>query len=170
MICYFWESFKPSIKVKIEQQDRASTYFKGMVQKMVNADAKAGLRSSIIVQDTNSRCPKNHCLSQNTSAKVQTQGSTVKKSKPEEFKPKDSKPVNGKTPALPRTNKPGKTSHQNKKKKYLKKKQDRKNSTPVIRDNAIEGKKKRNDRVNAKCYNCQKKGYFAWNCLKSLKK
>ena len=49
MICYFWEGLKPSIKVEIEQQDRALTSFKEMVQKAVNAEAKTGLRSSIIV-------------------------------------------------------------------------------------------------------------------------
>ena len=88
---------------------------------------------------------------------MQTQGSTVKKSKPEEFRPKDLKPANGKTPAPPCTNEPGKTSRQDKKKEYLKKKRDRKNSTPVTGDNAMKGEKKRNDRGDKKCYNCQKR-------------
>ena len=81
-------------------------------------------------------CPK---------TKVQTQGSTAKESKPKESRLKDSKLANGKTPALPRTNEPGKTSRQDKKKEYLKKKRDRKNSTPATKDNAIEGEKKRNN-------------------------
>ena len=49
MIHYFQESLKPSIKIEMEQQDRASTSFKEMVQRAVNAEAKAGLRSSTIV-------------------------------------------------------------------------------------------------------------------------
>ena len=72
MICYFWEGLKSSIKVEIEQQDRALTSFEEMVQRAVNAEAKAGLRSSIMVRDADSRCPRGHCPSQNTSTKVQT--------------------------------------------------------------------------------------------------
>ena len=108
----------------MEQQDRASTSFKEMVQRAVNAEAKAGLRLSIMVRNVDFRCPRSHHLSQNTSTKVQTQGSIVKKSKPKESRPKDSKPANGKTPALPRTNEPKKISRQDKKKEYLKKKRD----------------------------------------------
>ena len=122
-----------------------------------------------MVRDADSRCPRGHCLSQNTSTKVQTQGSTAKKSKPEESRPKDSKVADGKTPVLPRTYKPGKTSCQDKKKEYLKKKRDWKNSTPATGDNAIEDEKKRNDQGDKKCYNCQKKSYFARNCPKLLK-
>ena len=135
-----------------------------MAQKAVNTEAKAGLRSSIMVQDTDSCCPKGHCLFQNTSTKVQTQGLTIKKSKPKESRPKDSKPANGKTPTPPCTDKPGKTSCQDKKKEYLKKKRDRKNFIPATKDNAIKGEKKRNNRGDGKCYNCQKKGHFARNC------
>ena len=134
------------------------------MQRAVNAEAKAGLRSSIMVWDADSRCPRDHRPSQNTSTKVQTQGSTAKESKPKESKPKDLKLANGKTPAPPRTNKPKKTSCQNKKKEYLKKKRDRKNSTPATGDNAIEDEKKRNNQGDEKCYNCQKKGHFARNC------
>ena len=98
-----------------------------------------------MVWDADSRCPKSHCLSQNTSAKVQIQGSTAKKFKYKEFRSKDLKPANRKTPTPLRTNKPEKTFHQDKKKEYFKKKRDRKNSTPTIEDNAIKSEKKRND-------------------------
>ena len=135
-----------------------------MVQKAVNVEAKTGLKSSIMVRDADSRCPRDHRPSQNPSTKVQTQGSIIKESKPEESTPKDLKSADGKTPAPSRTNEPGKTSYQDKKKEYLKKKRDRKNSIPATRDNAIEGEKKRNDQSDEKCYNCQKKGHFARNC------
>ena len=94
---------------------------------------------------------------------MQTQDSTAKESKPEESRPKDLKLADEKTPALPRTNKLGKTSCQDKKKEYFKKKRDWKNSTLAIGDNAIEGEKKQNNWGNRKCYNCQKKGHFARN-------
>ena len=125
-----------------------------MAQKAVNAKAKTDLWSSIMVWDVDSRCRKGHRPSQNNSAKVQTQSSTAKESKPEESRPKDSKPANEKTLTLPRTNEPEKTSLQDKKKEYLKKKWDRKNSTPDTGDNTIEGEKKRNNRSNRKCYHC----------------
>ena len=144
----------------MEQQDRASTSFMEMVQMAVNAKAKASLRSSIMVWDVDSRCLKGHCPSQNTSTKVQTQGSTVKVSKPKNFRLKDLKPPDEKTPAPPRINEPRKTSCHNKKKEYLKKKRDQKNSTSATEDNAIEGEKKRNNQGDKKCYNCQKKGPF----------
>ena len=73
---------------------------------------------------------------------MQTQGLTAKKSKPKKSRPKDLKPANEKTLALPRINKPKKTFHQDKKKKYLKKKRDWKNSTPATEVTAIKGKKK----------------------------
>ena len=139
------------------------------MQRIINVEAKAGLRSSIMIRDADSRCPRGHYPSQNTFFKVQTQGSIAKKSKPKEFRLKDSKPANGKTPAPPHINEPGKTSRQDKKKKYFKKKRNRKNSTLAIGDNIIEGEKKRNNQSNKKCYNCQKKGHFARNCSKPLK-
>ena len=129
------------------------TSFEEMMQRAVNAETKAGLKSSIMVRDADFHCPRGHCPSQNTSTKVQTQGSTVKKSKSEVSRPKNLKPADEKTPVPPRTNKPGKIFHQDKKKEYLKNKRDRKNSTPATRDNAIEDEKKRNNRGDGKCYN-----------------
>ena len=72
MICYFWEGLKSSIKVEIEQQNRASTSFEEIVQRMVNAEAKTSLRLSIMVQDADFCYPRGHRLSQNTSTKMQT--------------------------------------------------------------------------------------------------
>ena len=107
-----------------------------------------------MVRNTDFHYPRIYHLSQNTSTKVQTQGLTAKESKPKESRPKNLKPANGKTLAPPRTNELGKTSCQDKKKEYLKKKRDRKNSTPATEDNAIEGEKKRNNQGDEKCYNC----------------
>ena len=92
MICYFWKDLKPSIKVEIEQQNRKSMNFEEMMQKAVNAEAKTVLRSSIMVQDSDARCPRSHRPSHNTSLKMQTKGSkdSFCSKKP---KPKDPKPV-----------------------------------------------------------------------------
>ena len=75
---------------------------------------------------------------------MQIVGLTTKDSKPEEFKPKDSKLANEKTPAPPCTDESGKTFCQNKKKEYYKKRRDRKNSTPATKDNVIKSENKQN--------------------------
>ena len=61
---------------------------------------------------------------------------------PKESRPKDLKPANRKTLAPPYINELEKTSCQNKKKEYLKKKRDQKNSTLATGDNVIKGEEK----------------------------
>ena len=70
MICYFRESFKPSIKVKIEKQNRESMNFEKMVQRIVNVVAKSGLRSSTMVQDLDIRYSKDHHFSNSIPSKM----------------------------------------------------------------------------------------------------
>ena len=159
MICYFQKGLKPSIKIEMEQQDRASTSFEEIVQKAVNAEAKVGLRSSIIVWNSDARCFRGHRPSHNTSSKVQTKGTTAKEPRVKEPRPKEAKPANGKAPAPPRSDEPIKPTRQEKKKEYWKKKQDLKNSSLTNGNNPIKGKK--GDR---KYYNCQKNGHIARNC------
>lgn len=84
---------------------------------------------------------------------------------PKKFRLKKLKLANKKTFAIFCLNfiEPRKIFCQGKKNKSLKKKQERKNSTLATRNNIIEGKKKRDD----KCYNRQKKCYFAKNYFES---
>ena len=159
IICYFQEGLKPSIKIEIKQQNRASTSFIEIVQRAVNPEVKAGLKSSTMVRDSDARCPRGHCPSHNTSSKVQTQRIAAKEPRAKEPKPKEAKQANGKAYAPLRSDKPVKPTCQEKKKEYRKKKQDRKNSSPATGNNVIEGKK-----GDEKCYNCRKKGYIARNC------
>ena len=72
MICYFRENLKLSLKIEMEQQDRESIDFEEMVQKVVNAEAKLGLKSSTMVWDSNIHCPRGHRPSNSTASKVQT--------------------------------------------------------------------------------------------------
>ena len=72
MICYFRKNLKPFIKVKMEQQNRESIDFEEMVQRAVNAEAKAGLRSNTMVRKSDARCLRGHRPSHNTFSKVQT--------------------------------------------------------------------------------------------------
>ena len=63
--------------------------FEKMVQRAVNAEVKAGLKSSTMVQDSDIRCPRGHRPSNSTAAKVQTQ--ETKDSHPEEPKVKETR-------------------------------------------------------------------------------
>ena len=121
--------------------------FEEIMQRTVNTEAKADLRSSTMVRDLNIRCPKSYHLSNSTVLKMQTQGTTAKESKPEKSRPKELKLVGGKKPVPPcfKSTEPGKTSSTDKKRKYFKKKQNRKNNTLAIGDNAnaVKGKGKK---------------------------
>ena len=175
MICYFREGLKPSIKIEMKQQDRESTNFKEMVQKAVNAEAKAGLRSSIMVRDLDIRCPRGHCPSNSTISKVQTQKTSAKEPRPEESRPKEAKPAEGKAPVPPRTNaaepseqeKKDKKDQRDKKRRFRERRE--RNDTLATCDNAIDAskkKKKNRDRDTSRvtCYNCNKKSHFANTC------
>lgn len=111
MIWYFWKSLKPSIKIKMEQQDRASTDFKKIMQRVVNAKAKISLQSSAIVWNADSYCPRGHRFSNNIASKVQIQGTTA-----ENLRSKEPKAKNPKL-ALPFTNVMESSEEQNKKNK-----------------------------------------------------
>ena len=105
MICYFWKGLKPSIKIEIEQQNRALISFKEMVQRAVNVKTKAGLRSSIMVRNINSHYSRDYHSSQNTSIKIQTQNLTIKESKPKKSRPKEIKLANSRSFILSHSNK-----------------------------------------------------------------
>ena len=93
MICYFRKDLKSFIKVKMEQQDREAMNFEKMVQKAVNVEAKAGLRSSTMIWDSEFHCRRGHRPSNSTASKVQTQRVTAKDSHIEEPKVKEVRPT-----------------------------------------------------------------------------
>ena len=138
-----------------------------MVQKIVNVEAKAGLRSSIMVYDLDAHCPRSHRLSHNTFSKVQTQGSNNKDifcSK--EPKPKDLKP------ALLRDNaamEPAKKEdRKDKKKKFRKQRQnyigEQKEQTLTINVNVTETTLKK--MLKARYFNYDKNSHYANNYTK----
>ena len=139
MICYFREGLKPSIKVEMEQQDRESMDFEEMVQRAVNAEAKADLRSSTMVRDLDARCPKGHRPFHNTSSKVKTQGSNDS-SRFEEPKPKNPKPAVSRNNAAEPAKK---ENRKDKKKKLQNRRQEQNKQTPTTGDNIEAPKKKR---------------------------
>ena len=140
----------------MQQQNRESMDFEEMAQRLVNAEAKAGLRSSTMVRELDARCPRGHRPSHNTSSKVQTQGSSHKNSpRSDEPKPKDPKPApshdNAAKPAKKEDRKENKKSLQNQRRKHTSE------QNPATRVNTKAPKMK----VKARCFNYNKKGHYA---------
>ena len=149
----------------MEQQDRESIDFEEIVQRTVNAEAKAGLRSSSMVRDSDIRCPRGHRPSNSVAAKVQTQGS--KDSHPEEPKVKEVRPTRAEA------SEPSKQARKEKKKKRHQERQD-KDQTLASTANAteVQKKKKKNrdqDVSKVTYFNCDKKGQCASTCTKPPK-
>ena len=136
--------------------------FEEMVQKTVNVKAKACLRSSTMVRDSDARCPKGHHPSHNTSLKMQTQDSKDS-SRSKEPKPNDPKPAllhdNAAEPAK-------KKNRKEKKKRFWNQRQEHTGEqTQVTGVNTKAPKKK----IKTKCFNCNKKRHYANEYTKPLK-
>ena len=67
--------------------------FEEMMQKAVYVEAKAGLKSSNMVQNLDICCPRDYRLSNSIVSKVQTKRTTAKDFYLEEFKVKKVKPI-----------------------------------------------------------------------------
>ena len=158
MICYFREGLKPFIKVEMEQQNRECIDFKEMVQRAVNAEAKAGLKFSTMIRESDGCYPRGHRPSHNTSAKVQPQGTTAKEPRSKEPKPKDSKQA----PSRDDTAEPAKKEDRKEKKKKLRnrRREHTGEQTPTIGVNTEAPKKK----LKIRCFNYNKKGHYANEC------
>ena len=141
-----------------------------MVLKAVNVKAKAGLRSSIMIRDSDIRCSKGHRFSYSTASKMQTKWSIAKDFYLEEFKVKEARPILFWAEA----SKPSKQAHKEREGKKHQKKRDKK-QTPASTANATEvqqkKKKKNQDRVVNKVtyFNCNKKGHYVGTCTKPTK-
>ena len=148
----------------MEQQDRESMDFEEMVQRAVNAEAKAGLRSSTMVRELDARCPRGHRPSHHTSSKVQTQGSTAKKPHSKEPKPKDPKPAllydNAAEPAKKKDRKGKKKRLRNQRREHTGE------QTSATGVNTKAPKKK----LKARCFNWNKKSHYANECTKPKNK
>ena len=140
-----------------------------MVQRAVNAEAKAGLKSSAMVQDADIRCPRSHRPLNSTTSKMQTKGTTAKDSHQEELKVKEVKPTSSRAAEV---SEPLKQARKEKKKKRHPERRDKKKRTLASTANATEiqqkKKKKNRDRNVSEitCYNCNKKGHYANTCIK----
>ena len=84
MINYFREGLKPSIWAKIEQHGRKLDSFEDKIQKAVDAEAKAALRSHSTAYETDQYYPQGTRPANSTAAK--SQSSPMKDPRVEESK------------------------------------------------------------------------------------
>ena len=109
--------------------------FEEMVQRTVNAEAKTGLRSSVMVQDLDIRCPRGHHPPNSTASKMQTQKTIAKNSYQEKPKVKEVKPILSRAAEA---SEPSKQARKEKKKKRHPERRDKKEHTPASTANATE--------------------------------
>ena len=70
MIYYFRKNLKSSIKIEMKQQNREFINFEKMVQRAVNMEVKADLRSSTMIWDLDAHCLRDYRPSHNTFLKA----------------------------------------------------------------------------------------------------
>ena len=70
MVRYFEEGLKPSIKVEIDQEATHLDDYEGLVVKVVRAEAKAGLRPSSYVRETDQQVFRGNRPAYTTAHKV----------------------------------------------------------------------------------------------------
>ena len=178
MIRYFREGFRSSIRAEMEQRGRKLDSFKELVEKAVNAEAKAALRPRFYAWETDQHCPRDSRPAHSTTAKAQGQGSSMKDPRVEKPRSKLQKPKSS-TPQ--QQAEAFKKAHKEKKKKGQQYGRDcQEGFTPTTGVNAAQPgePKKKNDDKNrdcsdrtardlsqVKCYNCQKMGHYSRKCL-----
>ena len=170
MIRYFREGLRPSVRVEMEQRGRELNSFEELVEKAVDAEAKAALRPRSYARETDQHCLRG---SRSSAAKASTQGQPMKDPRVEEPK----KPQESKASA-PQRSDSTETSEQARKEKKKKdrrycgrKPQDSTPATGVNSTNTSGGhssgsgrSQPQKDLSQINCYNCNKKGHYATKC------
>ena len=132
IIKYFRESLKPSIRVEIEQRGHELDSFEELVQKIVDAEAKAALQPRSAACETAQHYLWGTWPANSTAAK--SQGSPIKDPRFEEQKTQTQE-------AAPshffESTESSEKAWKQKKKKWQREKWDKKDSTPAIGVNAI---------------------------------
>ena len=142
------------------------------MSKTVRAEAKASLRLSSYVRETDLQILRESRPTHTTAHKVQTQGAVTRGDKSKTRAPAS-------TPA--QDSEPSNKSRKDKKKKHYREKKDSRepredSTTPASGVNTAEvggggksSRRNRKDPSEVTCYNCNKKGHFADKCREPRK-
>ena len=91
-IWFFWEGFKPSVKAQMEQCGRENDSWEDLVEKAINAEAKASLQAPSNLREMNQRCLWGNRPTHTTVAKSQASATRDPRGEPSEKAPtQDSK-------------------------------------------------------------------------------
>ena len=167
MVRYFEEGLKPSTKAKMDQDNSQLINYEELVAKAVRAEAKAGLRPSSYMRETDLSCFRGNRPAHTTAHKVQTQGAVNRGDNSKTSKDPASTPASASTQDPESSDK----GRKDKKKKQHRDKRDSRESrdTPASGVNVTEvgdkkGRRKRKDPSEVTCYNCNKLGHYADKC------
>ena len=160
----------------MDQDNSQLIDYEELVAKAVRAEAKAGLRPSSYVRETDLSCLRGNRPAHTTAHKVQTQGAG------KDHRGDDSKASKGSasTPASAsiQDSEPSDKAKKDKKKNWRGKRDFREpkdSTTPAFGVNAAEvgrgGQRRKNkkDISGVTCYNCNKKGHFLNKCPETPK-
>ena len=158
MVRYFEKSLKPSIKAEIDQDAIHLDDYEELVTKGVRAEAKAGLRPSSYVRETDIQVLRGNQPTHTTAHKVQTQGAINR----EEGKGPVFTPASAFTDLEPSD----KARKDKKKKQHRDKKESRDTLASGVNAAKVRDKKKRKkkDPREVTCYNYNKLRYYADQC------
>ena len=167
LIRYFRDGLKPSIKAQMEQRGREKDSWEELVEKTIDAEAKASLQPSSFVRDMDQRCPQGSRPAHATVAKLQA--SWDPRNDSSEKAPAQHKPPHSSHPYSSRSEN-GETSEKNarkEKKKRHRREQARRGSISTsangVNTTNVNGRARR-ELSQITFYNCREKGHYARNC------
>ena len=166
MVRYFEESLKPSIKAEMDQDASHLDDYKELVAKTVRAEAKAGLRPSSYIRETDQQVPRGNWPAHTTAHKVQTQGA-MKDHRGDDSKAKVSTSTQEVTTQRTNDAEGSEKARKEKKKSRRNRRRNQEDSTPATGVNKAEvgdHRTKKKDISEISCYNCNKKGHYSNKC------
>ena len=160
MVRYFEEGLKPSIKAEMNQDATYLDDYEELVAKAIRAEAKAGLRPSSYVRETDQQVFRGSRPAHTTAHKVQIQKAMKDHCGDES---RDKAPVSTSVQDFPSDKD---NSRKDKKKKQHKDKWDSTNPATGVNTAEVSGRrrKQRKDISEITCYNCNKKGHYSDKC------
>lgn len=148
MIRFFREGLKPSIKAQMEQRGRELDSWKELVEKAIDAEAKAGRQPTSFVREIDQRCPWDNRPAHTTAAKAPTQGSSsMRDPRVEEPKSKPQEPKS--SPSSHPLRSKNVEASEKKARKDKKKWRHQKGSTPTTGFNTTEASGNKKKKVRA---------------------
>ncbi len=60
LIRYFRDGLRPSIRAQLDEWDRDLDNWQEVIERCINAKAKAGRQASLLTKESDSRCPRGH--------------------------------------------------------------------------------------------------------------